>query len=95
MKYPVAVQSTMGMLEPLGPLKKYEGLKGEARIDFITKWDIPPPPYTWRRHQYKETQPDHDQTTKLTGQGKTRSFNPGTFLPRFVANEPPKTTQHS
>ncbi len=34
MKDPVAVQSTMGVLSLLGPLKKYEGSKGEARIDF-------------------------------------------------------------
>jgi hypothetical protein len=34
MKDPAAVQSMMGVLGSLGVLKKYEGSKGEARIDF-------------------------------------------------------------
>jgi hypothetical protein len=34
MKDPAAVQSMMGMLGSLGALKKYEGSRGEARIDF-------------------------------------------------------------
>jgi hypothetical protein len=32
---PAALQSLMGVLGSLGALKKYEGSKGEARIDFI------------------------------------------------------------
>ena len=34
MKDPAALQSMMGMLGSLGALKKYEGSRGEARIDF-------------------------------------------------------------
>ena len=34
MKDPAALQSMMGFFESLGALKKYEGSKGEARIDF-------------------------------------------------------------
>jgi hypothetical protein len=34
MKDPAAVQSMMGVLGSFGALKKYEGSKGEARIDF-------------------------------------------------------------
>jgi hypothetical protein len=34
MKDPAALQLMMGALGSLGPLKKYDGSKGEARIDF-------------------------------------------------------------